>query len=117
MIIVRSQGAVILLRDVEHCGISSVNGTSSMQFPEFRPNLTDSQEFLSVPEFCSIPATSTDSESNQFPEFRNSVQTESNEIGTDSRNSGIRRNRTEFLGIPSDSALAQFLELHPHTVD
>jgi hypothetical protein len=36
-------------------------------------NLTDSQEFLSVPEFCSIPATSTDSESDQFPEFRSGI--------------------------------------------
>ncbi len=39
-------------------------------------NLTDSQEFLSVPEFQSIPATSTDSGSNRFPEFQNQTKSE-----------------------------------------
>jgi len=30
--------AVILFRDVEHCGINFVNGTSSIGFPEIRPD-------------------------------------------------------------------------------
>ncbi len=75
-----------------------------------------------MPEFGSIPATSTDPGSNQFPEFQNSLQTESHAIP---KSNGIRTdswNRTEQDGIPgipelepipripSDSALTQFPE-------
>jgi hypothetical protein len=72
--------------------------------------LTDSREFLSISEFGSIPATSTDSGSNEFPEFRNLVQTELDGIACDS---GIERNWNWFPesdGIPSNSALTQFPE-------
>jgi hypothetical protein len=64
--------------------------------------LIDSQEFLSIPEFDSIAATSTDSGSNEFPKFLNSVQTELDGIERnwnwflELSQSGIRRDRTEF---------------------
>jgi hypothetical protein len=91
--------AVILFRDVEHCEISSVNGTRSIQFPEFCPN-----------DISLIPRNSS--------QFRNSVeflQLQMIPDPTNSQNSGIQsqRNRTQFRNwnrFPSDSHLTQFSE-------
>ena len=81
--------AVILFRDVEHCGIDSAPGINS----------TDS----------GIEITSN------FPRFRNRWEfrgiRSNSAIRSDSCNSGIGRSSREFRGIPGDSVSIQFPEL------
>ncbi len=84
---------VILFRDVEHRGISSVNGTSPIRFPEF-----------GLDEFSLIPGNSSQFRNPvQFPRLqlipdRTDSGTEFRElsqsgIGRNSGNSGMKRNR------------------------
>ncbi len=90
---IESSWAVILFRDVEHCRISSVNGTSSIPFPEFRPD-----------EISLIPRNSA--------QFWNSVQFLQLQLipnPTNSRNSGIqsKRDQTESELIPGAELVPQ----------
>jgi hypothetical protein len=89
--------AVVLFRDIEHCGVSSVNGTSSIQFPEFRPD-----------KISMIPRNSS--------QFQNSVQFLQLQLipdPTNSRNSGIQSklNRTHFRNRTELQNWNRFLEL------
>jgi hypothetical protein len=92
--------AVILFRDVEYCGISSVNGTTSIQFLEFRPDKIslipkNSSQFRNSVQFLQlqlIPDQTNSRNSEIETDSRNSeIETDSrnSEIETDSRNSEI----------------------------
>ncbi len=65
-------------------------------------NLSDSQEFLSILKFVSIPATSTDSGSNRFPEL----------VGTDS---GSGTTSAMFNIVESDVFSVILLMSHSYT--
>jgi hypothetical protein len=93
---IESSWAVILFRNVEHCGISSVNGTSSIRFPEFRPDEIsliprNSSQFRNSVQFLKLQLIPDPNNS------RNSVQAEPHAIP---ESNGIGRNSQEFRPIP-----------------